>query len=63
MELPHSPAACTSPLPSPSPPLPRPPQVHGDYTAEAAAAAAASEKIERPAEEVVGMAPEEEETA
>jgi hypothetical protein len=34
--------------------------VHGDYTAEAAAAAAASEKIERPAEEVVGMAPEEE---
>jgi hypothetical protein len=36
------------------------PQVHGDYTAEAAAAAAASEKIERPAEEVVGLAPEEE---
>ena len=35
-------------------------EVHGDYTAEAAAAAAASEKIERPAEEIVGMAPEEE---
>lgn len=34
-------------------------EVHGDYTAEAAAAAAASEKIERPAEEVVGLAPEE----
>ncbi len=33
--------------------------MHGDYTAEAAAAAAASEKIERPAEEVVGLAPEE----
>ena len=44
-------------LSSPSPPHPL--QVHGDYTAEAAAAAA-SEKIERPAEEVVGMAPEEE---
>ena len=40
-------------------PPPSHPQVHGDYTAEAAAAAA-SEKIERPAEEVVGMAPEEE---
>ena len=35
-------------------------EVHGDYTAEAAAAAAAaSEKLERPAEEIVGMAPEE----
>lgn len=33
-------------------------EVHGDYTAEAAAAA--SEVIERPAEEVVGAAPEEE---
>ena len=52
--MPHSPH-----LAHPNPPALRPrAQVHGDYTAEAAAAAAASEKIERPAEEVVGMAPE-----
>lgn len=55
------------PLPSPQVKLLRAPkfdagklmEVHGDYTAEAAAAAAASEKVERPDEEVVGMATEE----
>jgi small subunit ribosomal protein S3Ae len=33
-------------------------EVHGDYSAEAAAAAA-SEKVDRPAEEIVGLNPEE----